>query len=93
MRSWRVACWAFSNNKSCCTCGLLLLLLLLPALLLQMGDIGNAGKCTHACGGCTVCAAGDKDCYNENRRKAGFLVYEEDDLDSDRVLNKTSGSA
>jgi hypothetical protein len=67
-------------------------LLLLMLLLLQMGDIGNAGKCTRACGGCTICAAGNKACYNENRRKAGFLVYEEDDLDSDRVLGNTSAS-
>jgi hypothetical protein len=59
-------------------------------LMLQVGDIAGAGKCARACGGCTVCAAGDKACYNENRRKAGFLVYEEDDLDSDRHLNNST---
>jgi hypothetical protein len=26
-----------------------------------------------------VCEAGDRDCYEENRRKQGYLVYTEDD--------------
>lgn len=63
---------------------------LLLLLLLQVGDIGGAGKCARACGSCTVCAAAEKACYNENRRKAGFLVYEEDDMDSDRHLGNST---
>lgn len=45
------------------------------------GDLGNPGHCSLACGSCKPCAKDDKACYDENRRKAGFLVYK--DLDSD----------
>jgi hypothetical protein len=45
------------------------------------GDLGSPGHCSLSCGSCTPCAKDDRECYNENRRKAGYLVYT--DLDSD----------
>lgn len=45
------------------------------------GDLGNYGHCALSCGVCKQCAKDDRECYNENRRKAGYLVYK--DLDSD----------
>lgn len=47
----------------------------------MLGDLGNPGHCALSCGGCTPCAKDDKGCYDENRRKAGYLVYK--DLDAD----------
>lgn len=47
----------------------------------MVGDIGSAGHCPKSCGTCTPCDKGDRECYNSNRRKAGYLVY--NDLDSD----------
>lgn len=48
-----------------------------------MGDVGNPGHCPRACGACMPCKEGDRECYNENRRRAGFLVYSEADLDTE----------
>jgi hypothetical protein len=47
----------------------------------MVGDIGSPGRCPKACGACTVCADSDKACYDDNRRRAGYLVYT--NLDSD----------
>lgn len=49
----------------------------------MLGDMGSPGRCVLSCGQCRRCRKGDRGCYNENRRRAGFLVYAKDDLDSD----------
>jgi hypothetical protein len=54
----------------------MLLLLFLLLALLQLGHEGSQGKCPKSCGECRACERGDTKCYNENRRKAGYLVYE-----------------
>lgn len=57
----------------------------------MIGDYGNAGHCSRACGACTPCTEGDKQCYNENRQKSGFLVYSELELDSDQPAQQQAG--
>lgn len=43
---------------------------------------GAAGHCRKSCKACIACEKGgdDKECYNANRRKAGFLVFNETEL-------------
>jgi hypothetical protein len=48
----------------------------------MVGDVGSAGRCPRSCGTCTACADGDKACYDENRRRAGYLVFDAHDLGS-----------
>jgi hypothetical protein len=43
------------------------------------GDAENHAHCRNSCGVCTVCSDGDLECYEENRRKQGYLVYTEED--------------
>ncbi|GBF92354.1 hypothetical protein Rsub_05556 [Raphidocelis subcapitata] len=49
----------------------------------MVGDNGSLGACRRACGVCTVCEPGDLACYNENRRKLGYLVLKDVSLESD----------
>ncbi|WIA41185.1 hypothetical protein OEZ86_004800 [Tetradesmus obliquus] len=43
------------------------------------GNVEHHGHCRKACGVCSVCETDDRICYEENRRKQGYLVYTEDD--------------
>jgi len=36
---------------------------------------GGPGMCRKSCGACQECAPNDHDCYNNNRKKIGFLVF------------------
>lgn len=47
----------------------------------MLGDLGSTGSCAKSCGACTPCAKNDRACYNENRRKAGYLVYTDLDVE------------
>ncbi|KAG2495664.1 hypothetical protein HYH03_006264 [Edaphochlamys debaryana] len=44
------------------------------------GVAGGAGNCRKACKACTVCAEGDTVCLGENRRRAGYLNFNEAEL-------------
>uniref|UniRef100_A0A7S0X1H1 procollagen-proline 4-dioxygenase n=1 Tax=Chlamydomonas leiostraca TaxID=1034604 RepID=A0A7S0X1H1_9CHLO len=39
-------------------------------------SVASPGACRLTCGECTVCAEGDRACYNENRRRIGYLVHD-----------------
>jgi len=54
-----------------------------PAL--QMGDVGATGHCRAACKACAPCPKDDKACYDENRRSAGYLVFDYQEL-SDHLM-------
>lgn len=47
----------------------------------MLGDLGSTGSCAKSCGACKPCSKNDRACFNENRRKAGYLVYT--DLDTE----------
>jgi hypothetical protein len=47
----------------------------------MLGDLGSPGQCALSCGACKSCKKEDRACYAENRRKAGFLVYTDLDVE------------
>ena len=49
--------------------------------MFMIGDVAAIGRCRHACRACTVCAKDDRACYMENRRQAGYLIYEKEEVD------------
>ncbi|EFJ44769.1 hypothetical protein VOLCADRAFT_64430, partial [Volvox carteri f. nagariensis] len=48
------------------------------------GDANQVGSCRRTCGVCEDCELGDRDCYNRNREKQGYLVYHPEELISGR---------
>jgi hypothetical protein len=50
-----------------------------------MGDVGATGHCRAACKACAPCPKDDKACYDENRRSAGYLVFDYQEL-SDHLM-------
>ncbi len=40
----------------------------------------QVGACRRSCGACEVCQANDRACYNRNRERQGYLVYEPEEL-------------
>jgi len=49
------------------------------------GNESNPGRCRKSCGACKTCAKGDRECYMENRRQAGYLVYDPAEVGMDKL--------
>lgn len=43
----------------------------------RVGSGEALGACRRSCGACAACAKGDVTCYNQNRRRLGYLEVEE----------------
>jgi prolyl 4-hydroxylase len=46
----------------------------------MVGDNFGQGACRAACGTCSPCDQGDKQCRDENRRSAGYLVITPEEM-------------
>lgn len=46
----------------------------------MVGSPAAPGRCMRSCNACTPCKAGDKSCYNSNRARLGYLVYDPSEL-------------
>ncbi|KAG2499112.1 hypothetical protein HYH03_002696 [Edaphochlamys debaryana] len=44
------------------------------------GDANQVGSCRKSCGVCEDCQEGDRACYNRNRDRQGYLVYNPEEL-------------
>ncbi len=49
----------------------------------QVGDSSQVGACRMSCKVCEECALHDRECYNRNRTKLGYLAYTPEELGVD----------